>query len=131
MALDDKTYTYTRFYPFVLVFAVAIFLVAAMLATIYFEEALGTTSLVYRFVATILGFYFAASGLALLVIQVGNFLGLRKVIANGEYLTIQNLFSKTTIRWTDITEFGTYTEGFHPRVRVFYIRSKGNTDKKI
>jgi len=128
----NRTYTYgRRFNPLFLIFAFVMVVVPAMVAKAYFQEAFWTTSLLYRVVAGMVGLLFAAVSLFILVIGVVNFLGLRKVIVNEEYLTIQNPVSKTTIRWRDITEFGRCTEGLGPKVRVFYVKTKVCNDKKI
>ncbi|HEY7164531.1 MAG TPA: hypothetical protein VIB79_08215 [Candidatus Binatia bacterium] len=106
-------------------------LLFAMVANAYFEEVCRTTNLISRVVTIFVGLFFAAVCLLVISMQIVSVLGLKKVIADGESLTIQNPFSKKIIAWKDITEFGTYTAGYHPRVRVFYVKRKGSNDEKI
>jgi hypothetical protein len=79
----------------------------------FFAEAVGAKNLLPKLIAAIIGLYFALCAGWILVNRIVAVAAIRKVITRDEAVTIQNLFSSRTIRWEDITEFGTYTVGFH------------------
>ena len=127
----NKTYIYPRFNLFALISSVGVIFLLAMVAKGYFAEVVGAENPISGLVAAIIGSFFAACCAWLLVMQVVNLAAVRKVITRDDSLIIQNLFSSRTIRWKDITEFGTYTVGFQYRVRRFYLKSTERGDEKI
>jgi hypothetical protein len=127
----NKTYIYPRFNLFALLSSVVVICLLAMVVKGYFAEAVGAENLLPKLIAAIIGLFFAWCAAWILVTQVVTLAAIRKVITHAEAVTIQNLFSSRTIRWEDITEFGTYSVGLQYRVRRFYLKTKSYGDEKI
>jgi hypothetical protein len=128
----NRTYVYPRFDPLVLVASIIGIFVCAMLAKGFLADALGSQEFLYRLITAIIGLLFLFCTVWILIVNLMNLAGVRKVITHDENLSVQNISSVRTIKWEEITEFGTYTVGFgHHRNRRYYLKAREYGDKRI
>jgi hypothetical protein len=121
----NRTYLYPRFNLLLLIVSGPLVILCAIVARGYFAQALGETNLLPRLISATIGLFFTSISVWIVAVQIVNLAGVRRVI------TVQNLFSRKTIRWENITEFGTYTIGFQHPLRRFYLKTKEHGDEKI
>ena len=127
----EKVYRYSH-QGLRLIIALAIGVLLILLGIMMLRAGTNSEALPDRLLGTALGLLLLLASLWLLAGKWLRYVGFIKVVTDEGGLTIQNAFSNHSIKWEEITEFGTYIRrAGNVFVRIYYLKANKYRDREI